>query len=339
MITKKLKKCNKLIINFPIRITKGDEFALRDGGALYCKDDHDQLEKMKTEDRPSCQLTELNNNNSCSNNNTNTPTNAATTPIKSLCNLKRSSSSDFGSISGTKAKQIKIMMSTLLREMTLLFTDSDSESDSYKSSNRREKQTHTLNGKPARVRTVLNEKQLSMLRACYAMNSRPDSLVKEQLVEMTGLSPRVVRVWFQNKRCKDKKKAIEAKLQMQQEKVIKNNLQDMELELDSNCHFFIALFPLKKQEGKISFMQGIPLIASPPIKHESPMSYQGYEVTKYQPPWKTFSEFAMQNDSENDAPTQTPAFQHLVNQVRMSFGTFFDENFEILDSFEKFLKF
>ena len=71
------------------------------------------------------------------------------------------------------------------------------------------------------MRTVLNEKQLSMLRACYNMNSRPDSLVKEQLVEMTGLSARVVRVWFQNKRCKDKKKAIEAKLQMQQEKVIK----------------------------------------------------------------------------------------------------------------------
>lgn len=95
--------------------------------------------------------------------------------------------------------------------------DSDSESDSYKSS-RREKSSHTINGKPARVRTVLNEKQLSMLRATYQMNQRPDALVKEQLVEMTGLSPRVVRVWFQNKRCKDKKKSLELKLQMQQEK-------------------------------------------------------------------------------------------------------------------------
>lgn len=51
------------------------------------------------------------------------------------------------------------------------------------------------------------------------MNSRPDALVKEQLVEMTQLSPRVIRVWFQNKRCKDKKKTIAMKLQMQQEKV------------------------------------------------------------------------------------------------------------------------
>ena len=41
-------------------------------------------------------------------------------------------------------------------------------------------------------------------------NPRPDALMKEQLTEMTGLSARVVRVWFQNKRCKEKKKLREA---------------------------------------------------------------------------------------------------------------------------------
>lgn len=56
-------------------------------------------------------------------------------------------------------------------------------------------------------------------RTCYAANPRPDALMKEQLVEMTGLSPRVIRVWFQNKRCKDKKKTMQLKMQMQQEKV------------------------------------------------------------------------------------------------------------------------
>jgi hypothetical protein len=58
-----------------------------------------------------------------------------------------------------------------------------------------------------------------IFRTCYAANPRPDALMKEQLVEMTGLSPRVIRVWFQNKRCKDKKKTIQLKMQMQQEKV------------------------------------------------------------------------------------------------------------------------
>ncbi|KAL3184333.1 hypothetical protein MRX96_000726 [Rhipicephalus microplus] len=72
--------------------------------------------------------------------------------------------------------------------------------------------------KPTRVRTVLNEKQLHTLRTCYAANPRPDALMKEQLVEMTGLSPRVIRVWFQNKRCKDKKKSLLMKQMQQHEK-------------------------------------------------------------------------------------------------------------------------
>lgn len=38
-----------------------------------------------------------------------------------------------------------------------------------------------------RVRTVLNEKQLMTLKACYAANARPDAMMKEHLVEMTGI--------------------------------------------------------------------------------------------------------------------------------------------------------
>ena len=51
-----------------------------------------------------------------------------------------------------------------------------------------------------RMRTVLTETQLLTLKQCYGANPRPDALMKERLVEMTRLSPRVIRVWFQNKR-------------------------------------------------------------------------------------------------------------------------------------------
>lgn len=50
--------------------------------------------------------------------------------------------------------------------------------------------------KQTRVRTVLNDKQLQTLRAVYNQNPRPDSLMKEQLVQNTGLNPRVIRVWW-----------------------------------------------------------------------------------------------------------------------------------------------
>ncbi len=54
--------------------------------------------------------------------------------------------------------------------------------------------------KTTRMRTVLNEKQLLTLRTCYGVNPRPDALMKEQLAEITHLSPRVIHAWFQNKR-------------------------------------------------------------------------------------------------------------------------------------------
>jgi len=58
-----------------------------------------------------------------------------------------------------------------------------------------------------RVRTVLTEYQLRVLRTCYAVCPRPDHVTRDRLIEMTGLSGRVIRVWFQNRRCKDKKRS------------------------------------------------------------------------------------------------------------------------------------
>ncbi|XP_037025370.1 insulin gene enhancer protein ISL-1 isoform X7 [Bradysia coprophila] len=226
----------------------GDEFALRDGGSLYCKADNDMLEKSSLSIvAPSLESNNNNNNTNLSNNN---------------------HSSEIGSMS-----------------------DSGSESGSHKSIRDKRPSGPSGDGKPTRVRTVLNEKQLHTLRTCYNANPRPDALMKEQLVEMTGLSPRVIRVWFQNKRCKDKKKTIQMKLQMQQE----------------------------KDGRKLGYggMQGIPMVASSPVRHDSPLNMHGLEVTAYQPPWKALSEFALHADFEVkfDPNSHNPAFQQLVNQM------------------------
>ncbi|XP_053502060.1 insulin gene enhancer protein ISL-1-like [Ictalurus furcatus] len=79
--------------------------------------------------------------------------------------------------------------------------------------------------KTARVRTALSQSQLHVLRTCYNANPRPDATVKEQLMELTGLSSRVIRVWFQNKRCKDKKRSM-LERQMQQECREQINMMD-----------------------------------------------------------------------------------------------------------------
>ncbi|KPJ05667.1 Insulin gene enhancer protein ISL-2 [Papilio xuthus] len=170
-----------------------------------------------------------------------------------------------------------------LTVINYVFLDSGSESGSHKSG--RARTSNAADGKPTRVRTVLNEKQLHTLRTCYAANPRPDALMKEQLVEMTGLSPRVIRVWFQNKRCKDKKKTLQLKMQMQQE----------------------------KEGRRLGYMSlGVPLVAGSPVRHEAgPLPL---EVTAYQPPWKALSDFALHADLDR-APHHSAAFQHLVSQM------------------------
>lgn len=138
---------------------------------------------------------------------------------------------------------------------------------------------HHRKDKTTRVRTVLNEKQLHTLRTCYGANPRPDALMKEQLVEMTGLSPRVIRVWFQNKRCKDKKKTILIK-QMQEQ-----------------------------QKNRPTIGHGIPMVANSPVRNDMSVLGPGNQVeiqssaTAYQAnslSWK-MSEFGMNglNDMNN----------------------------------------
>jgi hypothetical protein len=88
-----------------------------------------------------------------------------------------------------------------------------------------------------RVRTVLTEKQLTMMKGCYNANCRPDALMKEQLIEMTGLSGRVIRVWFQNKRCKDKKRSIRDTMQ--------NKVRPLHYLINRKHHILTTFFRLR----------------------------------------------------------------------------------------------
>lgn len=89
---------------------------------------------------------------------------------------------------------------------------SDSNSDLLTQSSVSKIDQPRKNKKPPRNRTVLSEKQLCTLQTYYQMNPKPDALTKEQLMEVTGLKQRVISVWFQNKRCKEKKRRVSDEL-------------------------------------------------------------------------------------------------------------------------------
>ena len=69
--------------------------------------------------------------------------------------------------------------------------------------------TREADGNQKRPRTTITAKQLEVLRTSYNVSSKPSRHVREQLAQETGLDMRVVQVWFQNRRAKDKRQKKE----------------------------------------------------------------------------------------------------------------------------------
>lgn len=56
-----------------------------------------------------------------------------------------------------------------------------------------------------RPRTTITASQLEALKAAYSKSAKPSRHVREKLSSDTGLDMRVVQVWFQNRRAKEKR--------------------------------------------------------------------------------------------------------------------------------------
>jgi hypothetical protein len=104
----KLNARRDKIANFHVFHPKqGDEFALRGGGLLYCKEDHDVLEKTT---QTNLNTIEHNNNNAMLNNN-NTISKSHTTSLSN-----NNHSSELGSMSGER-KSSKIQASKFFQNL------------------------------------------------------------------------------------------------------------------------------------------------------------------------------------------------------------------------------
>ncbi|XP_044030691.1 LIM homeobox transcription factor 1-beta-like isoform X2 [Siniperca chuatsi] len=70
--------------------------------------------------------------------------------------------------------------------------------------------------RPKRPRTILTTQQRRAFKASFEVSSKPCRKVRETLAAETGLSVRVVQVWFQNQRAKMKKLARRQQQQQEQ---------------------------------------------------------------------------------------------------------------------------
>ncbi|XP_041816239.1 LIM/homeobox protein LMX-1.2-like isoform X1 [Chelmon rostratus] len=117
--------------------------------------------------------------------------------------------------------------------------------------------------RPKRPRTILTTQQRRAFKASFEVSSKPCRKVRETLAAETGLSVRVVQVWFQNQRAKMKKLA--RRQQQQQEQ---HNSQRLGQEVISGC-----------MEGLLSSYSG-PL---PPNHHQLvTMEHNSYNADPFQ---------------------------------------------------------
>jgi len=72
-----------------------------------------------------------------------------------------------------------------------------------------------------RPRTILNAEQRKAFHAAFEASKKPCRKVREHLAERTGLTVRVVQVWFQNERAKEKK--LQRRKNQQQNGLTKSN--------------------------------------------------------------------------------------------------------------------
>ena len=79
-------------------------------------------------------------------------------------------------------------------------SDKENEEDEHD-----EEKKEGKDGKRRGPRTTIKAKQLETLRTIFNQNPKPTRAMREQLAKDTGLTMRVIQVWFQNKRSKEKR--------------------------------------------------------------------------------------------------------------------------------------
>ncbi|XP_035276874.1 LIM/homeobox protein Lhx9-like isoform X2 [Anguilla rostrata] len=72
----------------------------------------------------------------------------------------------------------------------------------------RDQQPYTSSQKTKRMRTSFKHNQLRTMKSYFAINHNPDAKDLKQLAQKTGLTKRVLQVWFQNARAKFRRNVL-----------------------------------------------------------------------------------------------------------------------------------
>lgn len=126
---------------------------------------------------------------------------------------------------------------------------------------------------PKRPRTILTSAQRRQFKASFEISPKPCRKVREALAKETGLSVRVVQVWFQNQRAKMKKLQRKAKQEADQkgtgDKLEKDDKKTIKQEPPSGDHnHYLSLNGLTMRDPDVTY----PPSGSQPLNPNIPYS-------------------------------------------------------------------
>ncbi|XP_033123538.1 LIM/homeobox protein Lhx1-like [Anneissia japonica] len=176
------------------QLSTGEELYVLDENQFICKEDflnksHVQKEE-KCDDSPSITASECNgiasptavlNNNNC----------LQTEDMLDLDNDNYISPSPSSPAADDTAKHSP--------------ANSNSDTESKADDNGNGNSNSVAGAKRRGPRTTIKAKQLETLKAAFAATPKPTRHIREQLAQETGLNMRVIQVWFQNRRSKERR--------------------------------------------------------------------------------------------------------------------------------------
>ena len=100
------------------------------------------------------------------------------------------------------------LQSSLSIQLLVFFAESSPISDESEDKNTASNGSDDedgCNGKRRGPRTTIKAKQLETLKSAFAATPKPSRHIREKLAQETGLNMRVIQVWFQNRRSKERR--------------------------------------------------------------------------------------------------------------------------------------
>ncbi|KAL4219061.1 LIM/homeobox protein Lhx3 [Mactra antiquata] len=161
-----------------------------------------------------------------------------------------------------------------------------------------------------RPRTTITAKQLEALKRAYNESPKPARHVREQLSAETGLDMRVVQVWFQNRRAKEKRLKKDAGRQRWSpylRQLKKNGDMDSSLSDDrsedgmTDYHDIDEMDPGSVHSGRLSSD-----IFTSPLEHEQTMGSHGAHLPPGTPPMDNWGPYGGMMGNPNFMERRSP---------------------------------